>query len=374
MTDIDTLVALRPDLDLTITGLRDEIGGYRENPYVDLDIDNIHLVLSDAEPHIMLRDTAVLANEQSMAALADALQVPTPFFKRLGKKGGINAQGELINMVLNHSDPGRVRAEYVEGGSLIEVRDPDTIPIRPFQILDVASKVVGEDALVQRVNSSSAVLSFDVHVPFDDTEHVWGDGEVVEAPTGISGYSWSSGAPIMEGSRVGDVTAGGLRFGLDMKRGLSPTVQPWAMRLACTNGMEYTTELTKIDARGMSVHDVLVDLELKAQEAFGRVERQIRHFYDLRNSAVPNPERRLRAIAREQGIPDRSLNRMLDLAPALLGDTTTEFDIANAVSNLANHASVHNDGGRQLLERSSGQMVVDHAVRCQSCNHRLAEG
>lgn len=375
-----TVLALREDLDTTLGSLIDDLGGEDSNPTVDISLDRLRFAADAATPTIALGNVEVPVTERGIEALADALQMPVQWVKRLGTQGGVAAQGDLINLALNYTGGGVVRAEYIDGAGLVEIRDPNQVRVQARQLASVALGVLGTaDAPVQRLTDTLAEFSFDVHVPFDASRGVGGDpSSLLDMPTTPDGdalplqeYSWMSKAPLDGSQRVGDLTAAGLRFHLDRKRGLTPSVQPWAMRLVCTNGMETTTTETKIDGRGMSVDEVLADLEVKAEAAFSAMERQMVHFYDLRNQRVANPERRLRAIAKERGIPARSLNVLLDAAPALLGDETTEFDIINAVTNLANHSIIRNQGGRLLLERAGGAVVSDHSLRCASCHTTL---
>ena len=239
----------------------------------------------------------------------------------------------------------------------------------------MAERVLGTDrAPVQRLVDTSAEFAFDVHVPFDYSRGVGGDPSAESALSeDLLRYSWASNAGITADSKVGDITAAGCRFGFNRKANLAPWVQPWSMKLACTNGMETTMPGLKMDARGLGVEEVMAELEAMAQQAFAAAEANISHFYDLRNVPVDNPERSLRAIARERGIPDRSLIRMLDLAPSdMLPETPTQFDLVNLITNLANHTAIRNDGGRLLLERAGGAVVTEHAARCPHCQHALA--
>lgn len=372
-------IALRPDLDLTLAGLYESLGsGTNLSVTVDLDKVRVH---ADAETPVIALGTEreVPITAHGLETLASALQVPAPYFKRMGDWGGPQAQALLLNTTLDYSPGGVIRAEYAEAkgqseGGLLDILDPNVDRVRPVQVVEVAEKVLKDiDSPVQRLVHDNGMFSFDVHVPLSSSEGIYGDpSSKIEVPEDLKGYSWITKSVVTKDSRVGDITAAGMRFVLDMKHGRAPSAQPWAMRLACTNGMEMTTDLTKVDGRGLSVDEVLWDLEMKSSEAFARLEREVAAFYEMRNTPVANPERRLRAIANERGIPDRSLMRMLDVAPEVLGDNSTEFDLVNVITNLANRMT--NDGGRMLLERAGGHLVTEHSVRCHTCNHVLAEG
>lgn len=368
-------IAVRPDLDLTVGEMRANREHLRSNTQSnDVSLSEVLVNTTSDEASIRLGRAEVPVTDTGLLALAEHLQVPAPFFKRIGSNVGLDLQAEILNALLSRSANEAIRVEYGNGG-LVEVGPPGRDRIMPGQIIDVAERVFGDQAIVQRLIDTPAEFAFDVHVPFESDHGIGGDtSSLVDVPEEVLRYSWATGLPITEGSKVGDVTAAGARFGLDRKRGLAPTVQPWSMRLACTNGMENTSTGIRMDARGLSVDEVLAELEGMAQQAFAAAEANIAHFYDLRNNPVENPERALRAIARERGIPNRSLVNMLDLVPAggIMPERPTEFDIVNLVTNLANRASVRNDGGRLLLERAGGGVVADHAARCSHCQTVLA--
>lgn len=370
---MSTALYFREDLDTTLASLVEDLAGGNDTRTIDVDVDRIRVHGDSADPTIAVGDVALPVTGTALDTLASALQVPSAYFKRIGERGGLPAQSTLLNLTLDNSPGGVVRAEYVEDGALLDLRDPHAMVIPPANLVRMATRVLGSDeSPVQRIINTSDMFAFDVHVPFDSDRGVGGDSDsLVDVPENFLRYSWASGVPVVRDSRVGDLTAAGIRVALDRKRNLAPTVQPWMMRLACTNGMETTTEMTKVDARGMTVDDVLADLERKAEIAFSRLEQQMAHFYELRDDRVENPERRLRAIARERRVPNRTLMRMLDAAPEALGGSTSEFDVLNFLSNHANDQA--NDGGRLLLERAAGAIVQDHSVRCSRCQHALVD-
>lgn len=367
-------VALRPDLDLTVGTLSTQRAEQRrESTSTDISLDRISINVEGDAPAIRIGDAEVPATDTGLLSLAEHLQIPAPFFKRLGDKVGMDLQARLLTDLMSHGANEAVRVEYTPNG-ILEVREPGRIRVSPNQIIDVAGRVLGEDAPVQRLVDSSQEFGFDVHIPFNADHGVGGDRDSdVRAPEDLYTYSWVTHQAITPDRKIGDLTAAGVRFGLDIKRGLAPTANPWSMRLACLNGMETRADI-KMDARGLGVDEVMAELEAMAQQAFAAAEANIQHFYDLRNQPVDNPERALTAIARERGIPDRSLRQMLDLAPAegVLPENPTQFDVVNLITNLANRPSIRNNGGRLLLERAGGSVISDHALRCSHCQHVLA--
>lgn len=371
---MSTTLAFREDLDLTINDLAEQFGGAGDSTTESINLDRVRVNAAADSPSLSLsKDVEVPLTKQGMTALSDSLQIPAPFFKRLGEMGGVEEQGKLLTTMLNYTKETGMVAEYTEHG-LVDLYSPNALRVSPRQVVSTVSRVLESgDSPVQRLVNTPAEFAFDVHVPIDSKKGVGGDAGAEQMPEDLMGYSWASKSTITDLSKVGDLTCAGMRVSLDRKRNLAPSIQPWMMRLACTNGMETTTNMTKIDARGKTVDEVMVEMEYMARLAFERVEAEIEHFYDMRNVEVANPERRLRAIARERNIPDRSLMRMLDVAPEALGSRTTEFDIACLISNFGNHPSTRNDGGRRILEGAAGTTVTDHSVRCGSCNHTLMD-
>lgn len=369
-----TAIALREDLGITLDDLISQKRTERSDAEgTDIRLSDIVINAEADNPTISIgSDQQVPVTGRGYEALADAVGVPLPFLKRLGSTVGSQGQARVLSMLLEASDEVK-RVNFAHGG-ILDVKEPGSLAVTPVHMLDVALNTLGTgSAPVQRLVDTSSDFSFDVHVPLGSERGVGGDASAqVEMPEGLEGYSWVTNSPVTNLSRVGDITAAGLRMTLDMKRSLSPSVQPWMMRLACTNGMETTTNLTKVDARGMTIDEVMADINAKAEIAFSRVEREIEHFYQMRENRVGNPERTLRAIARERGIPDRRLMAMLDLAPEALGDNPTEFDIVNTITNLANRETVRNNGARLSLERAGGGVVADHAVRCSTCQTTLS--
>ena len=367
-----TAVALRPDLNLNLAGLREQMDAEQSAQRTeDISLGQIAFNLQSETPTVSLGGAEVAASEGTLNAFADFLQVPKPFLKRLGREVGKDVQETVLRSIVESMPTSAATFRFGEGGvsGIFEVGKQ---PLDPRRLVEVAGHVLGERGIVQRNVNTGADFSFDVHVPFESGSGVYGDGVEVEAPAALANYSWVTRQVVPETARVNDLTAAGLRFGVDLKHGLTPWVQPYAMRLACTNGMEFTDDGLRIDGRGMTIDDVLADLEVQAERAFSRVEAQVEHFYRLRETRVENPERALVRMAAERNLPQRSLRRLLDAAPTnALPDEPTMFDLTNLITTLANHSSVTNDGGRLILERAGGAIVADDAARCGHCNQKV---
>lgn len=368
-----TATFIRPDQGLTLASLEERLSEARSGTSThDVPLSGVHFALTGNQSVIRLGDEEVPATEGGLEAFGSFLGVPSAFLARVGKTD-LELQEVIMNGLLNHVGVSAASVRYGEGG-VSGVFEAGKAPLDPRRLIAVASKVLGtEDAPIQRLVDTQAEFAFDTHVPFTHDEGVGGDAtSLVEVPEDLLSYSWTTHLPVRDGARVGDLTAGGLRFGVDLKRGLAPSVQPFTFRLACTNGMEHTDTGLKVDARGLSVEEVLADLEVQAERAFSRVESQIEHFYRMRDQPVENPEREIIRLANERGLPQRSVTRLLEAAPTeALPDDPTRFDVVNLITNLANSPAMRNDGGRMLLERAGGSIVSDDAVRCGHCHARI---
>jgi hypothetical protein len=347
-------VHIRPDLGMTLADLDerlvDQLADQRSE---DVPVDSIKLDLTGPEPGISWRGHELPATPEGVLAFGTHLQVPSAFLKRI--KTPLR-QVVLTDLLSEHEEPA-VRITW-DGAGIQRVVDVDQAEIPPLGLVRAVGTVLGtKDAQIVRLVDQPDAFSFDVRVPETHRRGLGGDpSSLVPAPDDAS-------------RRVGDITAGGLRVSLNRKRNLSPSAQPFAQRLACTNGMEFQDLGLKLDARGSSAEEVLAEFEALAERAFSRVEDLIAAFYELRDNRVDNPERMLHALATEQRIPARSLDLLLAAAPAL--DDPTEFDVINLVTNMANSPDLTNEGGRVLLERAGGAFVAEHAARCERCQQKL---
>jgi hypothetical protein len=137
--------------------------------------------------------------------------------------------------------------------------------------------------------------------------------------------------------------------------------------------MEIPDNGLKIDARGNSVEEVLLELEAAAERAMSRVERDLEHFYAMREERVANPERAIARMAAEHGLSDRLRISLVDSLPSIVGESgeVTMFDLVNLATNLANDPSLPNWGTRRNLQRFGGQTVTTHVERCNTCSSKL---
>ncbi len=339
----------RQSLDTSLSDL-DTILSEREGDgdYVRVAPGDFEFHLDATDPAFKFGDVEVPATEEALEVVGGFLQVPSAFMKRMTK----NTSGSTQNLIL-----GEMMSNMVKRDVAVQVNKTSTNllaldefgkheGIHPHQITSKVLAAFGDsNPQVARLVDERHVFAFDAYSPFDAEDFgIGGDFE------------------------EGDLTAAGVRIEINLKQGLTPTVQPYSYRRICTNGMETPMAGIKIEGRGQSVEEVLAEVEGMARLAFAQAEKDIEHFYQMREVRVDNPERHVGRIAREHGIPNRSMVEILRLASSdALPDNPSMFDVVNLVTNFANSPQVRNDGGRILLERAGGAVVADHSSRCGHC-------
>jgi hypothetical protein len=348
----------RENLDTTLgdlgTLLKDRTGNLTETR---VSPDEIKFHLGATDPTIKVGKKEFPVTEHAMGEFTDLLQIPTAFYKRATEKVDGKVLDPMLNQLLANTLMKDARVQSKQG-HIVSVGEWGKVAIEPSQIVTATTNAFSTDAHIERLVDTPSFFGFDVRVPEKSKKGVIESGKTTDR----------------EGKKVGDVTAGGVRVGLNMKQGLAPSVEEYLFRLACTNGMVVpdTAGTLKMDARGQTVEEVIAEVEAMAELAFSRVERTIAHFYDLRQQKVDNPERALRTLARERGIPTRSMVALLDLAAGEdMPDSPSMFDVVNLVTNFANSPQIRNDGGRTLLEGAGGAVIGDHAARCGHCQQKV---
>ena len=319
--------------------------------------DEIKFHTSAADPAIQFGNVEVPASPESMKIIGDYLKVPTAFMGRLID----NVSAPVVDALFNDMVTNSIRKDLGiglngTGTAVTEITEWDRrARIQAHQVMDAVISAYAPTApkVARFIHEPGTHLAFDAYFPFEDSE--------TARARGIGGDFGEN-----------DLTASGVRIDINLKQGLTPSVQPFTYRRICTNGMETPMAGLKIEGRGQTVEEVLAELESMARLAFAQAEKSIEHFYDLREQKVDNPERAITALGRERGIPDRSLVQLVELAAGEdMPDNPSMFDVVNLVTNFANAPQVRNDGGRLLLERAGGAVVNDHSARCGHCQQKV---
>lgn len=334
---------LREIPEMTLSDLADEVNDTSEAAQIA--VSTINFNLDTDEPTLGFGEIEVPATRTGLEAVASFMKVPAPFLLDLPR----DEQQYILSRVKDRVGQA-VSLRYTSEG-VTGAYTPGQSPINPRRIVEVAMRVMDPASQVIEYRNTPDETFFDVTVPLDRV---------------------TTGDPA-----VNDLTAAGLRFGQNRARNLAPWVEEFAYRLVCTNGMELPdTRLPRVDARGNTIDEVMAALEARAQEAFGHVEAQIAHFYDLRNQRIEGDvAQALLRVAQEHGLPDRTAMTLVrDRLPAAIaeGEAATMFHLVNLITNEANNPALATRlTTRRAMEQAGGTAVTVHADRCTHCQTRL---
>lgn len=297
---------------------------------------------------IRLGDHEVPATQHGIEVLAAFFEVPTKFLERIGH----DEQQFILDHRIDRSKEEYVQVRYDDTG-LVEMFRGSQVRLPVERIVESLFDVMPSEAEVVEWWANADDMRFDIIVPEGFDRGIGGDRS------------------------VNDITRGGIRVGQDRKRNLAPWVQPYMFRLRCTNGLEVPDLGLRVDARGKDDDEVLMVLKGECRRAFDRVEGDIKAFYDLRShQASSDYTGEFRRMARERGLPDRTVSRMEDALPEMLGeidgDHPTHFDFINHITNAAVDPNLYySPNVRRTLEQAGGGIVGTHMRRCPSCHSSL---
>ena len=198
----------------------------------------------------------------------------------------------------------------------------------------------------------------------------------VMAPTDIvRGISIQNGVTVLDVStptlaiepRVGDFTEGGVRFKVPIAPQDStakPSVSSYMVRLDCLNGMTHQEEWGRIRIKGLTVTEVIEEMEIAAQALLSDlVPTRLEQFAGLTEEEPDNPEQYIHRLSREYGLPEKMETSMINRVPEL--EHRTAYDLVNLMSGFQHEVS---DSLRNKLQNMAGSVAV-HAGerRCQTC-------
>lgn len=322
----------------TLGDVADELNGKRTTAWSG-PVYDLGLHLEDDEPFIQLDDNEIPATSKGLDALATFAKVPTKFLERVDP----DERQWILTQRLERLEKPDVTIDWNDTG-IQEVRPARETRVRVADLVDKVLSHLPADATVDQWWNDPEEFRLDVVVPDDwDGEQIGGDAV------------------------VGDITKGGVRVGQNRKANLAPWVQPYLLRLACTNGMEVPDRGIKVEARKCTEEEIVALFGHEVGRAFDRVEGDIRAFYDLRQQRLPNGAQAMAKVAGEANLPARTVRELVgefDESPA------TMFEIVNAITARANNANARSSSARNL-QIAGGLKVYDHSQRCENCFSRL---
>jgi len=179
----------------------------------------------------------------------------------------------------------------------------------------------------------------------------------------------------IEGRReVGDITHGGVRILANPIEAKSPKVMTYLHRLWCTNGSTSPEKEGTISLKGVTVDEVLEELEAAAQRTMGDLDKKLAEYAALADRQPPgSPTRFAYQLGREYNLTQRVMDRVMERV-AILPEDASLYDIQQVFTQLAN-GNV-NYKTMTALQHLGGDMAfaTDHVVhRCEMCERLLPE-
>jgi len=178
--------------------------------------------------------------------------------------------------------------------------------------------------------------------------------------------------PVLHTS-VGDITHGGIRFRSNPTKAEPPVVQTYLHRLWCSNGATSPIAEGTIKLKGLTVDDVLSEIETAMNRAIGDLDAKLASYAALATKQPPgSKENFARQLGNEHKIPARVLNKILDRVEVLPEDATL-YDIMNIFTSMANEEGIRYETMLKLQELGGALAMDTDAVthRCGTCERLL---
>lgn len=169
---------------------------------------------------------------------------------------------------------------------------------------------------------------------------------------------------------VGDITEAGLGVYFSDVGLRSPSIEMYANRLMCSNGMIVEQKEGRWGLISNTVDDIIQELEERAREAFGLVEQKLLHPYSaLVEQPVEDVKFMVARLANIYKLP-ASLISELTIQAEKLPQPCTMYEIQNLFTALANEVSL-NSQQRHRLQITGGKIALDSEHRCPACASEL---
>jgi hypothetical protein len=287
-------------------------------------------------------------DSDAVVSLSDTLGVPPKFIQR--QPADFRAQ--ILNGLAKRLPGGEVNLVVSDKGDrLIEIYESTGKRFVPEMVVESALQVMPHDSIVTEWWNTPRMFQADIVLP-------------ATARKGVTTKA-----------KVGDVTRGGLRVGIDRQHHLAPWVSSYLYRLICTNGLERVDHGTKVDGRVGPIDEVMAEYLKQMHIVFARLDDHVKQFYALREDKIPHDQidTILRRTVNEHGLSFGSdLDAMMDMA--LSSSDSSMFDVVNIITNAANDPSIVNKpANRRKIEKAGGDIVHEsHITRCPQCLTRMA--
>lgn len=182
--------------------------------------------------------------------------------------------------------------------------------------------------------------------------------------------------------RRGDVVFGGIHIDHSMTGAYATRVEGYLYRLACTNGAihrECVGARRAPRTRRLTVDHPHARLQQREQvkrlsaDALGALSSRLQALERLTTERVDLPHLAANWLRRARLSPDRLLPH-LQRAYAEEGGEGTAYDVMNAFTRVATHATELSPRTRETLARLGGMLAFGHSRLCNRCWSVIAAG
>lgn len=182
--------------------------------------------------------------------------------------------------------------------------------------------------------------------------------------------SWSTDALVTE-PKVGDITEGGIRMGINDWMDVSPTLSFYVNRLICSNGMTMEYKYPTIEVESSS-DKILDEINRISQSLASEINEKI--LLPWKHSAshdVDDPLAFAHSMAKDRGmgkrLADRFLENVTNMVQAGSGPWSM-YDVINCLTAVQNEDNIR-WSERERIQLIGAHETIDHTDRCRTCHH-----
>ena len=288
-----------------------------------------------------------LLDDLGTSVLAKFLHVPSTYIKRCPPE----FRAQTLNYWADQQAETDVNVFVDARGELVSVQSPDVVTVPTDRVGHMVARVFAPDDQV------SVYRDFDsLHIDVVSKIHS------VDVPNPQS-------LPFRP--LVGDVTHGGVRILTRPHESTNPVVVSYLERLVCLNGMTSSQKLGKISIKGLTVEDVLEEMEAAARTVLGGLERSLDLYAATAGIPVPGS---LQAFAHQLAVEYGLKRQILDevmLIVNQLPESATVYDVLQAFTQVAGMLDWPT---RMRMQSLGGDLALETErmiKRCSSCERLL---
>jgi hypothetical protein len=291
-----------------------------------------------------LTGATYVLDDTANATLAKYLNIPGRYLKMIDP----DFRATLLRYEFEKHKAAPTAIESING-ALVAMHMPTEIMLPMTRVAGVVTKVFGENDTIRRLIPSEARLHIDVTTADHKIEF-----------------------PADHHSEVGDITEAGVRFLAHPFSSVAPSVNLYAERLWCTNGMTTDERLGRISLKGNTVDDVINEMELAAQHTLSQLDTYLEKLSATRTMEVPgSPQAFAAQLAKEANVSRKILDQVLEIVNQL-PEPVTVWNVQDAFTEVANEVDQYKMMVK--LQTLGGDLAFDAEAavhRCGTCERLL---